>query len=101
MKKAIKLNESDIRSLINEILSEDLMPPGFHPSVGDRPIAAPKPKSGLPNLKAFKTDCNMMADAAGKVKAILDAGQGNTKEALRWIDRVIQYATSAKKGLGS
>ena len=54
MKKAIKLNESDIRSLINEILSEDLMPPGFHPSVGDRPIAAPKPKSGLPNLKAFK-----------------------------------------------
>jgi hypothetical protein len=84
-------------------LDEDMMPAGMHPSVGDRkappPLPGKKPGGGAPNLKGFKADCNMMADAASRVKQILDAGQGDTKEALRWLDKVVQFAQSAQKNL--
>ena len=85
-----------------EELDEDMMPASMHPSVGDRkppPLPQKKPGGGPPNLKGFKADCNMMADAASRVKQILDAGQGDTKEALRWLDKVVQFAQSAQKNL--
>jgi len=86
-------------------LNEDMMPAGMHPSVGDRkappPLPGKKPGGGAPNLKGFKADCNMMTDAASRVKQILDAGQGDTKEALRWLDKVVQFAQSAQKNLKS
>lgn len=40
----------------------------------------------------------MAVDAVSRVKANVDAA--NTKEALRWLDKVIQFATSAKRVLG-
>lgn len=107
----MKVTIGQLRSLIREAqeqVNEDVPPPAMHPSAlkarGDNaPLAPPqKPSSGqkAPNLKGFKADCSMMADAASRVKQILDAGQGNTKEALRWVDKTIQFAQSAKKSLG-
>lgn len=95
MKKVVKLNESQVRELINNILVEEMMSTGEQSksSVDKRP-------GGPPNLKGFKADCNMMADAAARVKEILDAGRGNTREAIRWLEKVIHFATSAKKTLG-
>lgn len=105
MKKIVKLNEADIRNLVQQLMNEDMETPTQHPSAptGRKPPPLPtKQKSGgPPNLKVFKADCNMMADAAQRVKDILDAGQGNTKEAIRWLDKVIQFASSAKKIIGS
>lgn len=97
--------ELDELSSLGEMdeLDEDMMPASMHPSVGDRksppPLPQKKPGGGAPNLKGFKADCNMMADAASRVKQILDAGQGDTKEALRWLDKVVQFAQSAQKNL--
>lgn len=100
--KPVKLTEQHLRDIINDVLNEDMMPASMHPSVGDRAPARPTQKQGpkAPNLKGFKADVNMMADAANRVKQILDAGQGNTKEALRWLDKVVQFASSAKQTLG-
>jgi hypothetical protein len=96
----VKVNVATLRNLIQGALTEDVMPASFHPVAGDRPQAPQKrPGDGAPNLKGFKADCHMMSDAADKVKQILDSGQGNTKEALRWLDKVVQFATSAKKSL--
>ena len=105
----MKLTVGQLRSLIREAseqVNEDAPPPAASAAAlgSDRPLAPskkpPVPGSKAPNLKGFKADCNMMADAAGRVKQILDAGQGNTKEALRWVDKTIQFAQSAKKALG-
>lgn len=104
MSKKIKLTEEQLRDIIADVINEDMMPPKMHPSTWNSSDKAPPSsksgaKSGVPNLKAFKADCGMMADAANKVKQILDSGQGNTKEALRWLDKVIQFAQSAKGSL--
>lgn len=97
------MDELDQMSSLGEAeLDEDMMPPGMHPSVGNRAAPPPLPGKaggGVPNLKGFKADCNMMADAASRVKQILDAGQGDTKEALRWLGKVVQFAQSAQKNL--
>lgn len=104
----MKVTVGQLRSLIREAqeqVNEDAPPPAASAAAlgSDRPLAPKKPpvpgQKG-PNLKGFKADCNMMADAASRVKQILDAGQGNTKEALRWLDKTIQFAQSAKKNLG-
>lgn len=101
----MKVTVGQLRALIKEAVNEDAPPPAMSgASLGsDRPLTKPSvPRPGgtkAPNLKGFKADCNMMADAAGRVKQILDAGQGNTKEALRWLDKVLQFGQSAKKHL--
>jgi len=109
----MKIKASQLRQVIREMveesgmyeeeMSEDLEPKTYpspwdaEQKKGPPPLPGKKPAGGgPPNLKGFKADCNMMSDAANRVKTILDAGQGNTKEALRWLDKVIQFATSAK-----
>lgn len=106
----MKVTVGQLRSLIRvtqETISEDVAPAKTYPSPWDNvpqkkgpPQVPGKKPGGAPNLKGFKAEANMMADAASRVKQILDAGQGNTKEALRWLDKVIQHATSAKGALG-
>ena len=101
----MKLTLEALRAVIHEVMTEDAPPAAASAaSLGsDRPLAPPqKPSSGSkgPNLKGFKADVNMAADAASRAKQILDAGQGNTKEALRWLDKTISFAQSAKKNLG-
>ena len=97
----MKMTVEQLRSLIEDTLTEDMEPAAVRPRGTPPPLpqkkpAAPKP----PNLKAFKANSNMMADAASRVKGIIDAGQGNTSEALRWIDKVVHFATQAKSALG-
>ncbi len=69
------------------------LPPGAQKQ---QPASAALPQKGA--LDKFKTDVNMAVDAASKVKASMDAT--NTKEALRWLDKLIGFATSAKGSLG-
>lgn len=106
----MKVTVGQLRALINEAKREHLNEDAPSPNVSaaalgsDRPLAPKKPpvpggQKG-PNLKGFKADVNMAADAVGRCKQILEAGQGNTKEALRWLDKAIQFAQSAKKNLG-
>lgn len=61
-----------------------------------QPASAALPQKGA--LNKFKADVNMAVDAASKVKEAVDAA--NTKEALRWIEKLIGFATSAKSVLG-
>lgn len=101
----MKVTVGQLRSLIKEAINEEAPPPAAHAaSLGsDRPLAPEKkPAIGqkAPNLKVFKANVNMMADAADRVKQVLDAGQGNTKEALRWLDKAMQFGQTAKKALG-
>lgn len=105
----MKVTVGQLRQLIKETresVNEDAPPPAASASAlgSDRPLAPKKPPvpsgSKAPNLKGFKADVNMAAAAASRCKQILDAGQGNTKEALRWLDKVVQFAQSAKKNLG-
>lgn len=59
-----------------------------------------KPSAGLPQNNAlgkFKSSLNMAADAGNRAKQASEAA--NTKEALRWLDKMIEYATAAKKTL--
>ena len=60
------------------------------------PASAALPQRGA--LNKFKADVNMAIDAANKVKENVDSA--NTKEALRWLDKVIAFATSAKNSPG-
>lgn len=111
----------EIRALIRSILNEDMagfktgLTPQMHAmlnnpgSVGKSkppplPVAAQKQQpasAALPQkgaLNKFKADVNMAADAATKAKAAVESA--NTKEALRWLDKLIGFATSAKGTLG-
>jgi hypothetical protein len=67
------------------------------------PGAKPAPASAaLPQKNAlgkFKADVNMAVDAANKVQQNIE--QANTKEALRWLDKMIGFAQSAKSSLGA
>lgn len=113
----IDINE--LRALVREIIKEDManfkpaLTPQAHAMLNtgsskNQPPPLPagaqnqKPASAsLPQknaLNKFKADVNMAVDAAQKVSAAV--GQANTKEALRWLDKVIQYASSAKNVLG-
>ena len=59
-----------------------------------------KPSAALPQNNAlgkFKSSLNMAADAGARAKQASEAA--NTKEALRWLDKMIEYATTAKKTL--
>ncbi len=111
---------SELRALIRDILQEDMagfasgLTPQAHAilnksdnTAGKRtppplPTAAQKPASvALPQkgaLNKFKSNVNMAVDAANRVKEAVDGA--NTKEALRWIDKLITFATSAKDSLG-
>lgn len=94
----MKLTEKTLRRIINEVMNEDLAPaPPVDPTNAEAPQAKRPGSARAPDLKGFKANCNMMADAAGRVKQILDAGRGETKEALRWLDKVVQYAQTAQK----
>jgi hypothetical protein len=111
-KKDMDLNE--LKALIRSVIEEDVPPlagqnaaakaPGAPPPLpnkaaaqGQNPASAALPKPGA--LNKFKADVNMAADAAMRVKQNVDSA--NTKEALRWLDKLIQFATSAKSQLGS
>lgn len=102
MKKDLDLKE--LRELVRTVLEEDVpgvMPQGVRSVPPPLPQAARKPASAAlpaPNaLNKFKADVNMAVDAATRVKAAVDAA--DTKEALRWLDKVISFATSAKTNL--
>ena len=112
-----KLRISELRDIIRSVLEEDVgqfqMPPSAHTLLNrgpeqrkgppplpaaakkQQPASAALPQKGA--LDKFKADVNMTADAASRVKAAVDAA--DTKEALRWLDKVISYATSAKSNL--
>mgnify|MGYP003490835034 CR=1 FL=1 len=115
----MKIDLKDLRSLIQEVMNEYEMDPRARgllyvgPQGGQqRPKGTPPPlpaaakkQSGpasatLPQkgaLNKFKADVNMALDAAERVQQNID--QANTKEALRWLDKMIQFATSAKSNL--
>ena len=106
-----KIRISELREIIQSVIEEDMtnfmrpqrpaaQPPPLPPGVPNGPKAAPA-SAALPQkgaLNKFKADVNMAVDAANRVKEHVDAA--NTKEALRWLDKVIQFATSAKGTLG-
>lgn len=102
----MKVTVGQLRALVRETVNEDATPPAASAAAlgSDRPLAPskkpPVPGQKGPNLKGFKADLSMMADAAGRAKQIVDAGQGNTKEALRWLDKALQFGQQAKKALG-
>lgn len=53
-----------------------------------------KPRSAPgEQLRKFKSNVNMMVDAAGRVKDM------NVKEALPWLDKIIQFANNAKNSV--
>lgn len=60
-----------------------------------KPASAALP--GKDALTKFKSSLNMAADAGARAKQASE--QANTKEALRWLDKTIEYATAAKKQL--
>lgn len=108
-----KIRISELREIIQSVIEEDMtnfmrpqrpaaQPPPLPPGAPNARKAAPAPASAaLPQkgaLNKFKADVNMAVDAANRVKEHVDAA--NTKEALRWLDKVIQFATSAKGTLG-
>lgn len=116
----MKIDLKDLRALIQEVISEYEMDPkargllNVGPQGGQQrpkgtppplPAAAKKPtgpaSAALPQkgaLNKFKADVNMAVDAANRVQQNME--QANTKEALRWLDKMIQFATSAKGSLG-
>lgn len=111
-----KIRIDELREIIRQVLEEDMagykMPASAsallstgqvqRPSPPPLPPGAQKPASAaLPQkgaLHKFRADVNMTVDAAGRVKAAVESA--NTKEALRWLDKVIAFATSAKGTLG-
>jgi hypothetical protein len=60
-----------------------------------QPASAALPQNNA--LGKFKADVNMAVDAAQRVQQNIQ--QSNTKEALRWLDKMIGFATSAKTSL--
>lgn len=114
-----KLRISELRDIIRDVIEEDVagfgqkpraVPPPLPPKrpapvqqqatpqqapAAQKPASAALPQKGA--LNKFKADVNMTADAAARVKAAVDAA--DTKEALRWLDKVIAFATSAKSNL--
>jgi hypothetical protein len=62
-----------------------------------KPASAALPQNNA--LGKFKSSLNMAADAGARAKQASEAA--NTKEALRWLDKMIEYATAAKKTLGA
>lgn len=104
------LDISELRALVRSVLEEDMggmkptMTPSAHamlntgskggppPLPGKKPASAALPAKGA--LNKFKADVSMMADAAARVKAAVDAA--DTKEALRWLEKVAAFAASAK-----
>ncbi len=101
--KKSELGISDLRRLVIELLEEEISqgmggPPPLPPGASGR--TPPPASAGLPApgaLNKFKADINMAADAAQKVQAAV--ANANTPEALRWLDKVIHFATSAKAQL--
>lgn len=117
----MKIRISELRDIIQNVLEEDMagytgMTPQAHGMLNTNPNAANAAKKGPPPLPAaakkqpasaalpqkgaltkFKADVNMAADAASRVKAAVE--QANTPEALRWLDKMIAFATSAKANL--
>ena len=106
-----KLMSSSLRDAVRQIISE-LMGPmpasaqgllNVGPSkpkppplpMAAKPASAALPKKGA--LDKFKSSLNMAADAGARAKEASE--QANTKEALRWLDKTIEYATAAKKQL--
>lgn len=64
------------------------------------PTAAKPASAALPGkdaLTKFKSSLNMAADAGARAKQASE--QANTKEALRWLDKMVEYANAAKKQL--
>ena len=118
MKKDTDLSE--LRAIIRDILKEDMagfntgMTPQMHAMLNNpgtagkskppplpsgaqkQPASAALPQKGA--LNKFKADVNMAADAVSKAQAAIEGA--NTKEALRWLDKLISFATSAKGSLG-
>lgn len=118
MKKDTELSE--LRAIIRDILKEDMAgfntgmspqthamlnnpvstgkskPPPLPPGAQKQASSAALPQKGA--LNKFKADVNMAIDAASKTQAAIEAA--NTKEALRWLDKLIGFATSAKGSLG-
>jgi hypothetical protein len=60
-----------------------------------RAASASLPKKGA--LTKFKASLSMAAEAGARAKE--ESEQANTKEALRWLDKMIDYATAAKQQL--
>lgn len=90
MSKVVVLNEEGLRDLIEQVMNEDMNP-------GRRPASASLPQKGA--LHRFKANVNMMADASSRARDAVESA--NTKEALRWLDKVISFATSARDSLKS
>lgn len=95
----MKLTEKQLRNIINDVLNEDMDPATATRTGGPPPLpkkqapaSAALPQKGA--LNKFKADVNMMADAASRVKEAVDGA--NTKEALRWLEKVVSFATSAQ-----
>lgn len=102
-KKNPSIDITELRKLVSELLEEEISqgsggPPPLPPGASGRtplPASAALPAPGA--LNKFKADINMAADAAQKVQAAV--ASANTPEALRWLDKVIHFATSAKAQL--
>lgn len=106
----MKIDLKTLRAVIQEVLNEYEMDPAARGLLNVGPQAAkkgpPPLPAGAPGAKAssalpqkgalnkFKADVNMAVDAANRVKQNVE--QANTKEALRWLDKMIQFANSAK-----
>lgn len=115
----MKIDLSELRAIIQEVLNEyeapmdpkargllNVGPQGAKKGPPPLPPGAPGAKpapasSALPQKNAlgkFKADIKMAVDAGARVQQNVD--QANTKEALRWLDKMISFATSAKSSLG-
>ena len=95
---------SELRQLIRQVIAEEAAsgsamrtsPPPLPPEANQKPASAALPAKGA--LHKFRADVNMAADAASRAKEAVERAE--TKEALRWLSKVIGFATSAKGLLG-
>lgn len=100
MKKEMTLSE--LRTLVRAVIEEDMgdfrprsVPPPLPARARQVPASAALPAKGA--LHKFKADVNMAFDAMGRAKQAMDAA--DTKETLRWLAKVMAFATSAQRQL--
>lgn len=99
---SLSLREA-VQKIISELIGTESVPQGVSrpqppplpAAARQQPASAALPKKGA--LHKFKASLNMAADAGARAKEASE--QANTKEALRWLDKTIEYATAAKKQL--
>lgn len=84
----MKIRPSELRAIVRTIIKEEIVAAQSTP---------PPPSAALPQNNAlgkFRADVGMVADAANRAKDAMD--RADTKEALRWLEKAVGFATSAR-----